>query len=266
MEDLMNGTIDGKPFRVHGKIDSCAFRADMSGLISSFLAKKTKHADFNTWFSTDDTKYKAGNSNLQQKTPNYVSKRLKELNINLPSNIKEDDIEGVKAFVNANTSSIAFILNNKLYITEKNSILDGDCIVGQNSVENRTTGKKYSITIDNRKVILADENQQQPGLEIIKGASFDDYMRVARDLFYDSGSDFSLMDIVEVSDFKDLPNAIIDANKTFNDQGRTIDVQSLLKSYTNQKDKNILTKIANYLRTPDEDIKDACAMSITLKY
>lgn len=266
MEDLMNGTIDGKPFRVHGKIDSCAFRADMSGLISSFLAKKTKHADFNTWFSTDDTQYKAGNSNLQQKTPNYVSKRLKELNINLPSDIKVDDIEGVKAFINANTSSIAFILNNKLYITEKNSILDGDCIVGQDSVENRTTGKKYSITIDNRKVILADENQQQSGLEIIKDASFDDYMRVARDLFYDSGSDFSLMDIVEVSDFKDLPNAIIDANKTFSDQGRTIDVQSLLKSYTNQKDKNILTKIANYLRTPDENIKDACAMSITLKY
>ena len=90
-------------------------------------------------------------------------------------------------------------------------------------------------------------------------------MRVAKDLFYDSGSDFSLMDIVEVSDFKDLPNAIIDANKTFSDQGRTIDVQSLLKSYTNQKDKNILTKIANYLRTPDEDIKDPCT-SIILKY
>lgn len=266
MEDLMNGTIDGKPFRVHGKIDSCAFRADMSGLISSFLAKKTKHADFNTWFSTDDTQYKAGNSNLQQKIPNYVSKRLKELNINLPSDIKEDDIEGVKAFINANTSSIAFILNNKLYITEKNSILDGDCIVGQDSVENRTTGKKYSITIDNGEIVLTEElNQQQSGLDM-SGGSLDDYIRVAKDMFYNSTADYSILEDVIIRNNKELQEALIDANQNFSDFGMSIDVQSLLESYPDQKSKDILTKIANYLNHSNEDIKDACAMSITLKY
>ena len=265
MEDLMNGTIDGKPFRVHGKIDSCAFRADMSALISSFLAKKVKHADFNTWFSTDDTQYKAGNSNLQQKTPNYVSKRLKELNINLPSDIKVDDIEGVRAFVNANTSSIAFILNNKLYITEKNSILDGDCIVGQDIIENRTTGKKYSITIDNGKVILTEENQQQSGLDVPEG-SLDDYIRVAKDMFYNSTADYSILEDVIILNSKGLQEALIDANQTFLDSGMSVDVQSLLESYPDQKSKDILTKIANYLNHSDEDIKDACAMSITLKY
>ena len=265
MEDLMNGTIDGKPFRVHGKIDSCAFRADMSALISSFLAKKTKHADFNTWFSTDDTQYKAGNSNLQQKTPNYVSKRLKELNINLPSDIKVDDIEGVKAFINANTSSIAFILNNKLYITEKNSILDGDCIVGQDNIENRTTGKKYSITIDNGKVILTEENQQQSGLDVPEG-SLDDYIRVAKDMFYNSTANYSILEDVIIRNNKELQEALIDANQNFSDFGMSVDVQSLLESYPDQKSKDILTKIANYLNSSDEDIKDACAMSITLKY
>ena len=52
----------------------------------------------------------------------------------------------------------------------------------------------------------------------------------------------------------------------FTDFGMSVDVQSLSESYPDQKSKDILTKIANYLNHSGEDIKDACAMSITLKY
>ena len=74
------------------------------------------------------------------------------------------------------------------------------------------------------------------------------------------------MDIVVIQNFEDLQRELVNANQTFSKYGKTIDIQGLLKSYTNQTDENILTKIVNFLNTPVEDIKDACATSITLKY
>ena len=85
-------------------------------------------------------------------------------------------------------------------------------------------------------------------------------------MFYNSTADYSILEDVIILNSKGLQEALIDANQTFLDSGMSVDVQSLLESYPDQKSKDILTKIANYLNHSDEDIKDACAMSITLKY
>ena len=85
-------------------------------------------------------------------------------------------------------------------------------------------------------------------------------------MFYLSDAGQSILEDVEILDINGLQNALVDANQNFSDFGMSVDVQSLLESYPDQKSKDILTKIANYLNHSDEDIKDACAMSITLKY
>ena len=58
-----NYTIDGKPFRIHGKIDSYTFRANMAWLVSYALSKMnpTKNGHIQ---SVDSYQYRERNSNL----------------------------------------------------------------------------------------------------------------------------------------------------------------------------------------------------------
>ena len=147
-----NYKIDNKSFQIHGKIDSPAFRFNVTPLLDSFLGKLVKSKEGNE-YSKDNYRYLKNNSNIFKatKTNKYskILNRLKALGLN--SIINEVSIDNpnflneVLNKVNYNTGSIAIREGNNLFISDFQDIFKGSQILIKDN--NGNTLEKLSDSI-----------------------------------------------------------------------------------------------------------------------
>ena len=131
-----NYTINNKPFRIHGKIDSYTFRGNMDWLVSYALSKlvPTKNGHYQ---STDSFRYRERNSNLvqavspKQRTINNTLKYLQQKTGRDFSEFYQDgdihsgNLKVVKTLQEEDNELVAFMVNGQLKVSNKNKYLQG---------------------------------------------------------------------------------------------------------------------------------------------
>lgn len=133
-------TIDGKPFRIHGKIDSYTFRGNLDWLVSYSLSKMN-HTKNGHIQSRDSYQYRERNSNLnqtispQQRAINNILKYLQQKTGRDFSQYYQDgDIvsgnQKVVEELNSNFNDfIAFTVNNQVKISNRSEYLKGQITI-----------------------------------------------------------------------------------------------------------------------------------------
>ena len=152
-----NYTIEGEPFLIHGKVDSYTFKGHIGGLISQVMGARflPNNVDPNSpdannrWVISPDNKtYYNGNSNIAnaplrtaQDDANHKREKaikgiidhvLDKTSIGLPlqmfegKTIEQAQIDIANLINSTNGNNIAFVLNNRLFITGSDSKVQGN--------------------------------------------------------------------------------------------------------------------------------------------
>lgn len=131
-----NYSISGKPFRIHGKIDSYTFRGNMDWLVSYALSKMnpTKNGHLQ---SGDSYKYRDRDSNLvqtispQQRAINNTLKYLQQKTgkdfseFYQDGDIRSGNLKVVKTLQEEDNEFVAFVVNGQLKVSNKSKYLQG---------------------------------------------------------------------------------------------------------------------------------------------
>ncbi len=178
-EQGSNYTIGGKPFRIHGKLDSYTFKGKMGGLVSSALGKLRQGANGHM-YSTDSRTYVVwengvglpGNSDLtappvqsqresaeERLTKNTIEYVKRKLGIDVSSVFEGKTIQEaqkqIAEQINAgNNQAMAFIIGNDLLISNKSAYIEGPVYVYDNNGQPITdisaladNNGKYNFTV-----------------------------------------------------------------------------------------------------------------------
>lgn len=168
--------IDGQDFNINGKVDSCAFRGDVSELIENWLSKieNSTENENGPKKSKDNDKYLSGNSNLSntKDDPNQYIYDLLKLKGLEDIYDKDKSIDDIVRSVNRTHKYLAFTYNGQFYITLKNDIFNCDLFVSiheeqdlAKSLSDIKTGKKYILVKHNL------DNDIEYELELIDNGS-----------------------------------------------------------------------------------------------
>ena len=131
-----NYSISGKPFRIHGKIDSYTFRGNMNWLVSYALSKMnpTKNGHLQ---SGDSYKYRDRDSNLvqtispQQRAINNTLKYLQQKTgrdfseFYQDGDIRSGNLKVVQTLQEEDNEFVAFVVNGQLKVSNKSKYLQG---------------------------------------------------------------------------------------------------------------------------------------------
>ena len=131
-----NYSISGKPFRIHGKIDSYTFRGNMDWLVSYALSKMnpTKNGHLQ---SEDSYKYRDRDSNLvqtispQQRAINNTLKYLQQKTgrdfseFYQDGDIRSGNLKVVQTLQEEDNEFVAFVVNGQLKVSNKSKYLQG---------------------------------------------------------------------------------------------------------------------------------------------
>lgn len=131
-----NYSISGKPFRIHGKIDSYTFRGNMDWLVSYALSKinPTKNGHLQ---SGDSYKYRDRDSNLvqtispQQRAINNTLKYLQQKTgrdfseFYQDGDIRSGNLKVVQTLQEEDNELVAFMVNGQLKVSNKSKYLQG---------------------------------------------------------------------------------------------------------------------------------------------
>ena len=154
-----NYSISGKPFRIHGKIDSYTFRGNMDWLVSYALSKMnpTKNGHLQ---SGDSYKYRDRDSNLiqtispQQRAINNTLKYLQQKTGRdfsesyQDGNIQEGNARVVDTLLSDDNGLIAFTIGNSIKVSNRSDYLKGVVVI-QDSSGNSSTSLNAIGTTDN---------------------------------------------------------------------------------------------------------------------
>lgn len=131
-----NYTINGKPFKIHGKIDSYTFRGNMDQLVSYALSRMTT-IDNGHIQSKDSYQYRNRNSNLVQSiSPKQraINNTIKYLQQKTGKDFSEDYQDGdinasnlkvVEALQEEDNDTVAFVVNGQIKVSNRNKLLQG---------------------------------------------------------------------------------------------------------------------------------------------
>ena len=154
-----NYSINGKPFRIHGKIDSYTFRGNMDWLVSYALSKMnpTKNGHLQ---SGDSYKYRDRDSNLvqtispQQRAINNTLKYLQQKTgrdfseFYQDGNIQKGNSRVVDTLLTDDNGLIAFTIGNSIKVSNRSDYLKGVVVI-QDSSGNYSTSLDAIGTTDN---------------------------------------------------------------------------------------------------------------------
>lgn len=139
-----NYSISGKPFRIHGKIDSYTFRGNMDWLVSYALSKMnpTKNGHLQ---SGDSYKYRDRDSNLvqtispQQRAINNTLKYLQQKTgrdfseFYQDGDIRSGNLKVVQTLQEEDNDLVAFMVNGQLKVSNKSKYLQGYAFPSDNN-------------------------------------------------------------------------------------------------------------------------------------
>lgn len=286
---VQNYAIDGKPFKIHGKLDSYTFQGNVGGLVSQFLNSLRPSKDGKHYSNQDTYKYLKGYSNTIETNPDvikikeasdYILNKIGKSYINIyQSNPIEEANRLVANQINESVPGhIAFIVEGKLKISNKNEVLKDNVRIFDNNnnpitditslVNNNgeykfmleTEGVTYIAEYDGKELTLTPtQNSQKSGSNTITEENFQGIIEDANTSLGNSlDVYFSTADLLRKTNYAE-----------FVEQLRTDDyiedeLQELLYEATPEQ-KEIIDKLLEFKRQLDsQEGTNECPLSIKI--
>lgn len=299
-----NYTIDSKPFRIHGKLDSYTFKGDMDWLVQGFLDNLRVSKDGKHRFTVDGYSYmKDRNSDIESKpiSKEQLDKDNKVLYVKNKTGIDVSQIyndnsvpEANKQVVNNvnlnNNQQIAFTLGNELKISNKHKELTGRIILYDNSdnvitdlqglsdnngvytfiVDSNNTRYSAEYNITNNELILTPINNQSNTASVglsINLQNFDDYVneaRIALEPMFEWDVDYQ--ELFSSQSYDQFVAALNEMDIIGED--RINDLEEMLGSQNlTDKQESIIKELIEFERQKfEEDQNDSCPISLKIKF
>lgn len=212
-----NYMIDGEYFKIHGKIDSYEFEADMSDIMENIINNKliVESRDGNYFKRSRDTyipsEYRRQKLEEASKQTEY-SKRLNEIYQGLKANVQQipnieinnfltqeqlnESLKFLCNFINKNTDRIALQLNDKIILSNPSKLFSNIESITSNIEENPKdftiniykTGESisYQASYENGDLLLYIDSNDTQNTDIslsINQNNFESYKTSAQELF-----------------------------------------------------------------------------------
>lgn len=288
-----NYSISGKPFRIHGKIDSYTFRGNMDWLVSYALSKMnpTKNGHLQ---SGDSYKYRDRDSNLvqtispQQRAINNTLKYLQQKTgrdfseFYQDGNIQEGNAKVVDTLLSDDNGLIAFTIGNSIKVSNRSDYLKGVVVI-QDSSGNSSTSldaigttdnngnyqftlttlngaemQVYNATYDSKNdtlIITPEVETKDSNITLsVTPENITDYLNEGREVL-ESIFDFdpTLSDAFQKTTYEEFIQALNDLE--YIGDMRIDDLQSLLEDATPEQ-KQIINDLIELERSHDPDKQD----------
>lgn len=288
-----NYSISGKPFRIHGKIDSYTFRGNMDWLVSYALSKMnpTKNGHLQ---SGDSYKYRDRDSNLvqtispQQRAINNTLKYLQQKTgrdfseFYQDGNIQEGNARVVDTLLSDDNGLIAFTIGNSIKVSNRSNYLKGVVVI-QDSSGNSSTSldaigatdnngnyqftlttlngaemQVYNATYDSKNdtlIITPEVKTKDSNITLsVTPENITDYLNEGREVL-ESIFDFdpTLSDAFQKTTYEEFIQALNDLE--YIGDMRIDDLQSLLEDATPEQ-KQIINDLIELERSHDPDKQD----------
>ena len=288
-----NYSISGKPFRIHGKIDSYTFRGNMDWLVSYALSKMnpTKNGHLQ---SGDSYKYRDRDSNLvqtispQQRAINNTLKYLQQKTgrdfseFYQDGNIQEGNARVVDTLLSDDNGLIAFTIGNSIKVSNRSDYLKGVVVIqdssGNSSTSldaigttdnngnyqftlttlNGTEMQVYNATYDSKNdtlIITPEVETKNSNITLsVTPENVTDYLNEGREVL-ESIFDFdpTLSDAFQKTTYEEFIQALNDLE--YIGDMRIDDLQSLLEDATPEQ-KQIINDLIELERSHDPDKQD----------
>lgn len=286
---VQNYAIDGKPFKIHGKLDSYTFQGDVGGLVSQFLDSLRPSKDGKHYSNQDTYKYLKGFSNIVETNPSVI--KIKELSNYVLNKVGRDyvDIYRNNSIEEANKlvakqinetvpGHTAFIIGGELKISNENGILKDNVRIfdshnnpitditpfannnGEYKFMLETDGTTYIAEYDGKELTLTPtQKSQQSGNIAITEENFQSTMEFAKKSLEDSlDVYFSTAELLGKTNYTEF----VDQLRT--DEYIEEELQELLDESTPEQ-KEILNKLLEFKKAlnSQEEINE-CPLSIKI--
>lgn len=286
---VQNYAIDGKPFKIHGKLDSYTFQGNVGGLVSQFLNSLRPSKDGKHYSNQDTYKYLKGSSNTVETNPeaikikeasdyvlNKVGKAYMDIYQNNP--IEEANKLVAEQINESIPGHVAFIVGGELKISNENEVLKDNVRVfdSQNNpitditslVNNNgeykfmleTDGVSYIAEYDGKELTLTPtQSSQKSGNIEITEENFQDIIETAKASLGDSlGVYFSTADLLGKTNYTEF----VEQLKT--DEYIEEELQELSDEATSEQ-KEILNKLLEFKKALDsQEETNECPLSIKI--
>ena len=286
---VQNYAIDGKPFKIHGKLDSYTFQGNVGGLVSQFLNSLRPSKDGKHYSNQDTYKYLKGYSNTVETNPdaikikeasNYVLNKVGKAYIDIYQNnpIMEANKLVAEQINESIPGHVAFIVGGELKISNENEVLKDNVRVfdSQNNpitditslVNNNgeykfmleTNGVSYIAEYDGKELILTPtQSSQKSGNIAITEENFQDTINDAQTSLGDSLDIYaSTADLLGKTNYTDF----VEQLKT--DEYIEEELQELSDEATSEQ-KEILNKLLEFKKALDsQEETNECPLSIKI--
>ena len=286
---VQNYAIDGKPFKIHGKLDSYTFQGNVGGLVSQFLNSLRPSKDGKHYSNQDTYKYLKGSSNTVETNPeaikikeasdyvlNKVGKAYMDIYQNNP--IKEANKLVAEQINESIPGHVAFIVGGELKISNENEVLKDNVRVFDsqnnpitditslvnNNVEYKfmleTDGASYIAEYNGKELILTPtQSSQKSGNIAITEENFQDIIEAAKTSLGDSlDVYFSTADLLGKTNYTEF----VEQLKT--DEYIEEELQELSDEATSEQ-KEILNKLLEFKKALDsQEETNECPLSIKI--
>ncbi len=286
---IQNYAIDGKPFKIHGKLDSYTFQGNVGGLVSQFLDSLRPSKDGKHFSNQDTYKYLKGSSNVTETNPSVL--KIKEASDYVLNKVgrayidiyRHNSIEEANKLVADQINEsipghVAFIVGGELRISNKNEVLKDNVRIfdSQNNpitditslVNNNgeykfileTNGVSYIAEYDGKELILTPtQSSQKSGNVVITEENFQDTIETAKTSLGDSlDVYFSTADLLGKTDYAEF----VEQLKT--DEYIEEELQELSDEATPEQ-KEILNKLLEFKKALDsQEETNECPLSIKI--
>ena len=286
---VQNYAIDGKPFKIHGKLDSYTFQGNVGGLVSQFLNSLRPSKDGKHYSNQDTYKYLKGSSNIVETNPeaikikeatDYVLSKVGKAYMDIYQNnpIEEANKLVAEQINESIPGHVAFIVGGELKISNENEVLKDNVRVfdSQNNpitditslVNNNgeykfmleTDGASYIAEYNGKELILTPtQSSQKSGNIAITEENFQDIIEAAKTSLGDSlDVYFSTADLLGKTNYTEF----VEQLKT--DEYIEEELQELLDEATSEQ-KEILNKLLEFKRSLDnQEGINKCPLSIKI--
>lgn len=286
---VQNYAIDGKPFKIHGKLDSYTFQGNVGGLVSQFLNSLRPSKDGKHYSNQDTYKYLKGSSNIVETNPeaikikeatDYVLSKVGKAYMDIYQNnpIEEANKLVAEQINESIPGHVAFIVGGELKISNENEVLKDNVRVfdSQNNpitditslVNNNgeykfmleTDGASYIAEYNGKELILTPtQSSQKSGNIAITEENFQDIIEAAKTSLGDSlDVYFSTADLLGKTNYTEF----VEQLKT--DEYIEEELQELLDEATSEQ-KEILNKLLEFKEALDnQEETNECPLSIKI--
>ena len=293
--------IDGKPCRIHGKLDSYTFKGNVNELVELALANFSKDWKDQDKYVFVSNKQKVNNPSKQMQYYNKMKKKVSELigkdvetlNEYDPQTENNDDIinslSNLANTIKINTNRFALVFNGELLISEESKVFE-DTYFEIIDIMNEANGKvmfkikginpattetiEYTAEYYNGELsILIPNEQMQRSVLNVTSENFQEFSDLCKTYIIPTieSFDFDLAELLNSETFESFQQNLNSYDTMFDDEGniRIEMLQKLLNTDIPNNIKQIIQELITYEESidPNKDttLEQSCPVPIKIR-